>query len=215
MKFLGNIQDELIKNNRKKFFAKINIKENNIISAGLSHQDNIKIISQKDKGKIIKNCDGLVTIEKNLILTVTVADCLPIFIYDREKKIAGIIHASWRNLRLNILSQAVELLKNKYKINPKNLLVHIGPYISKCHFEVKNDVANKFKKYKNAIIIKDKKIFIDLAEIARGQLIRGDIIKKNIKISKECTYHQKNKYFSHRREKTKDIKAMIAYIGLK
>jgi len=199
--------------NRIKYFSNFGIDAKSIVSAEIIHDNNIAIISDKDKGKIIKETDGLVTNIKNICLTVTVSDCLPIFIYDKKKEIIGIAHASWKCIVKNIIYNIIEKFKNQYHANPKDLKVFIGPHIKKCHFEVKEDILDKFSKYQEFIIKKDSRYFIDLEEIVKKQLVFLGLNSKNIKISSECTYCNKE-YFSFRRDKPERVDSQVAYICL-
>ncbi|MCK4744475.1 peptidoglycan editing factor PgeF [Candidatus Parcubacteria bacterium] len=214
MKFLNNMDDAAVKLNREKFFAKQNIKLDQIISAGLVYKNRVKIVDKNDAGKFISGFDALITNEDNLYLTITVADCLPIYIYDFKKKIIGIAHAGWQGVQQNIIKNAINLMKENFNSNSSDIFVYIGMHLQKCHFEVKDDLLLKFKKYKNAIIKKNNKIFIDLSLIVKTQLLEQGILEKNISVSDECTFCLKDRYFSYRRDKPKNIKAMIAYIGI-
>lgn len=218
MKLTGEKKfDKKIIQNQKNFLKKLKININSLVRTKLAHKEKVKIVNKKHKGKIIPQTDGLLTKEKNLFLSITVADCLPIFLYDPQKEIVGLVHCSWRNLAKNILFKTVIKLKKNLKSQPKDILVGIGPGISQCHFEIGEDVALKFKSFypKEIFLKKDKKIFLNLKEIAKIQLLRAGIKKENIEINPECTFCLKNKYFSWRREKPKILKAMMAVIGLK
>jgi copper oxidase (laccase) domain-containing protein len=86
MRLSGDFKDEKIIGNRKKFFKKNGINFKDVVSADLVHGSNVRIVDIKDKGRIIKKTDGLVTKERNIFLTVTVADCLPIFLYVKNER---------------------------------------------------------------------------------------------------------------------------------
>ena len=131
--------------NRERFFNKLGIDKNLIIRADLVHGNKVKLVSYKNAGKPIEKTDGLLTKDKNLFLTITTADCLPIFIYDPEKETIGLIHGGWKSLANNILAKAVKGLSS-------NTLVGIGPGISQCHFEVKQDLLKAFKPYLKEIL---------------------------------------------------------------
>ncbi|MCK5062243.1 peptidoglycan editing factor PgeF [Candidatus Parcubacteria bacterium] len=216
MKLLGNNFDDHVLENRKKFFTQLNIDSKRIVSAGLQHGNNIKIVGQQHAGQFIQNTDGLITNKKNLFLTVTVADCLPIYFYDFKKEVIGIAHAGWQGIVKNIVNKTIQVMTDVYKSGPGNILVYIGPHIQKCHFEIKNEAIKKLNKYSKYFVIKNnKKIFVDLSKIVKEQLLNENVSDNNIEVSRECTYCLNNKYFSYRRDKPKNIKAMIAYIGLK
>lgn len=215
MKFNGDENDNLVAKNRKQFFTKFRVDYNKVVSADLQNRDNIKVADGGDAGEFIKNTDGLVTDEKNLFLTITVADCLPIYFFDSKKEVVGLVHIGWREAKKNIVSEMIKLMIKNFSSNPEDILIYIGPHIQKCHFEVRDDMINKFKEYKNAVIERDNKVFINLSEVVKMQLLEVGILSKNIEISQECTYCSENKYFSYRRDKLKNLEAMVAYIGLK
>ncbi len=217
MKLSGDLlKDKNIIKNREKFLEKFGIEDRLTIKADLVHGGNVEFVSIKESGKIIDKTDGLITTDKNLFLTVTVADCLPIFIYDPEKEIVGLIHGGWRNLAKDILAVAVGKMVKNFGSSSEDILVGIGPGISQCHFEVKNDVLAEFKPYlKEVLLKKEGKSFLDLKKIARIQLINSGIKEENIEISPECTFCLSDKYFSFRRVRPESPETMIAVIGRK
>ncbi len=207
-------KDKEILKNRERFLKKLAIGKNKVINAGLVHKNKIKIVGKEDRGKIIKKTDGLITQDKNTFLAITVADCLPIFISEPSKKVIGLIHAGWRGLAEGILFSAVKKIRQKFKTEPQNILIGIGPSIGICHFEVKEDVLKKFERVPANLLKKEKnKVFFDLKRVAEIQLLGLGLKKENIEISSECTFCEKEKYFSHRREKKKTLKAMMVLFG--
>lgn len=187
-----------IENNLKFFLNKNNIEINRLVRANLCHKKKVKKVNLKDGGKRIENTDGLITKEKELFISVTVADCLPILFYNPKIQEIGIIHAGWRGLYDGIIENL--------KIDFKETLFYIGPGISKCHFEVKEDFPLPYFK-------KGNKYFSDLKKIAKEKIIKMGGQEKNIEVSKDCTYCKKDKYSSFRREGI--INAMIVIFGIK
>lgn len=198
--------------NRKKFFQKNNIK--NYVVAGLIHGADIKKISFQDNKKIIWQTDGLITNEKNLFLCLTGADCFPVYFFDKEKEVIGIVHAGWRGVVSGVIENAVLKMQKEFNCKIGGINVILGPGIRSCHFEIKKDIINQFKKYKEFIINKDDKIFVDLPGIIKSQLLKLKLPEKNIKDSNECTYCMADKYFSNRRDKKEILSVMVAYIGM-
>ncbi len=202
--------------NRERFLGKLGIDDKLTVRADLVHKDNVRVVSNRDAGKVIEKTDGLIIADNNLFLTITMADCLPIFIYDPEKEIIGLVHGGWRSLAKNILTLSIEKMAENFGSLPKDILVGIGPGISQCHFEVKEDLLVEFKPYLGeALLNKNGKLFLDLKKIAKIQLINLGVKEKNIEISPECTFCLPDKYFSHRRDRFKEIKTMMAVIGQK
>ncbi len=212
--FLDENENKKTEKNRKKFFKKKKIDYSSIVFAELIHEDKIKIVKVSDKGKIIRNTDALITNDSKITLTSTSADCLIIFLYDKDKKVIALIHAGWRGLLKNIITKTVKKMNLNFKTKSKDIKVLFSPHIQKCHFIIKEDILKQFNQY-NQFIEKNKKISVDLSAIAKKQLLEQNVLEKNIKINPECTYCLKNKYYSFRRSKSKKLKTMIAYIRFK
>ncbi|MFN3301856.1 MAG: peptidoglycan editing factor PgeF [Patescibacteria group bacterium] len=218
MKLFGQKEkDKKNLKNRQKFLSLFNLKIKDVVWAKLNHQGRVKIVTFKNCGQWIKNVDGLITKEENVFLSLTIADCFPVFFFEPKKKIIALAHASWRAILKGLISRIIKTIKKRFLSQPKDILMGIGPGIRSCHFEVKEKVAKKFlKKFGQKVLIKRKdQSFIDLAKSIKLEAIKNKILPQNIEDIKECTYCLKNKYFSYRRQRTKEIKAMMAIIGLK
>lgn len=214
MKFNGDSSNEEVWERRKAFFAPQGIDVQDTIGAMLVHEDHIEEVHAKDKGTIFRDTDGFVTNEKNLFLTITVADCVPMYFYDPENKAVGIIHAGWRGTVKNIAGAAVAKLYKLYGSKPEDIFVYLGPHIQQDHFEIKDDILHFFDSYPEYIIREQGKIFVSLAGILKKQLLDAGIKEEYITVSGACTACEQ-KYFSYRRDKPKALQAMVAYIGLK
>lgn len=200
--------------NRENFFRLRQIENSRVISAENTHGINISRVSVLEGGRMIDNVDGLLTRDK-AILSVTIADCMAIFIFDPEKKAAGIVHAGWRGLARGIGKEAVKRIKEEFGSREKDLYFFVGPHLKNCHFEIKEDLMEEFKHYGSGVIRRGGKYFLDMPAVLKTQLKTAGVPEKNIRISGKCTHCLDSKYFSFRREKAKPLKAMIAYIGIK
>ena len=85
---IGEQNDE----NRARFFAKCGIEPGKVVSARLINGTNVKIINDLSQARIT-NTDGLVTDKKGIFLSLTVADCIPVYFFDSRKDIIGLAHA--------------------------------------------------------------------------------------------------------------------------
>lgn len=209
-------RDKKILENRKRFFKKLGITDDWVVSAGLVHGHKVKTVSIKNRENVMAQTDGLITADKNTFLALTVADCLPIFLYDFKKEIIGLIHGGWRSLAKGIIPLAIEKFINDFGSQPQNILAGIGPGISSCHFEVRKDVLSKFGKFLPAALIeKNHKTFLDLKKIVVVQLLNCGLKKEYIEVSPECTYCLNKRYFSFRRDQSDPLKTMLAVAGMK
>ena len=105
------------------------------------HSNNVVRVSKTDDRKIIKNCDALISNNPKMVLYVRVADCLPILISDKKSQSFGIIHAGWRGLQKQIISNTICKMVKEFSSDPENLEVTIGPHICQKHYEIKDDVS--------------------------------------------------------------------------
>lgn len=169
------------------------------------HKDNIEIISEKPSDiLLIPDTDGLITNQKNVLLTTVHADCLAVFLYDAKKNAIGLVHAGWRGTVLGIAPKAVKMLVGVYDCNPADIHAFISPGISECCFEVGSEVYEEFKNLWNFIDDyaepQKNKYYIDLKGINKRQLEQAGLQSDNIDISSHCTCCEPETFCSYRRD---------------
>ena len=172
------------------------------------HSDNIYKVTEKDKGKglylqsDIYSADGLITNIPGIPLVAFYADCVPVFLFDPVLKVISLVHSGWKGTLLKIGQKAVRLMESDYGCDINNILAAIGPSIGSCHYEVSDDIANKFSDvFKGEDILKDignGKYMLDLWKANAGILKDAGIQDQNLSLSNECTYCKSDMFFSHR-----------------
>lgn len=198
--------------NREKFFVKCRIKSENVVSAGLVNGNNVEIITDVSK-KCILNTDGLVTDKREIYLALTVADCIPVYFYDEKNAIVGLAHAGWRGVVGGIVKNMIAKMQFLGS-DAKNIKVQFGPGINQCHFEIKEDILDRFAGYEKYVARKEGKIHVNLKGILFSQLSICGVREENVFNDSECTFCHK-RYFSFRRDKPPITEAMVAIIGFK
>ena len=169
------------------------------------HGDDIFVIkphgsyfSSRDK----LNYDAIVTNRPGLAICIKTADCVPVFIADRVKKVIAVVHAGWRGSALGISAKVIRLMQNQHGSLPQDILAAIGPSIGLCCYEVDSVAAEAFKTQKDHeyfLFPKAKnKWMLDLPEANRRQLLNCGIQEKNIELSGWCTMCNQDIFFSHR-----------------
>jgi YfiH family protein len=179
----------LVQENRKRFFQAVEINDNQLVIPQQVHSGNILAVDRPGRYPEI---DGLVTDRSGLVLSLQLADCLPIFMVDRKWRAIGLIHAGWRGTRMKIGPKAVRTLEDLFKIDPHELLIFFGPSIGPCCYDIGNDVADLFPSHYQ------HKGKLDLWSCNQDQLIQAGIEKKQIIQSHLCTRCLNNLFFSHR-----------------
>ena len=145
--------------------------------------------------------DGLITDNPGVTLVQRFGDCVPIIFYDPVKRAVGICHAGWRGTVDNIAAITLRSMQRLYGTDPKDVLAGIGPSIGPDHFEVKEDVAEPFRKafgpdYAKISDLSENRIRLDLWEANRILLRRAGVEK--IECAEICTVCRKDEWFSHR-----------------
>ena len=140
--------------------------------------------------------DALYTNRKNEVCAILTADCLPIFITDTLGQEVAIVHAGWKGLLRGVIEETLKAF------NSKNLVAHFGPAISQDSFKVGEEVRDQYVlkdiSFKSSFKTISDKQYLDLYDAAKLILNSFDIYK--ISGGDECTFKQKDKYFSYRRD---------------
>ena len=126
------------------------------------------------------------------------ADCLPVFVSSKDGTMVGIAHAGWRGL----VSGIIENLVSSFNSDGDDLVVHLGPAISKNFFEVGEEVKSlylsKNADFQRSFSIKNNKNYLDLYDAARVVLEGFQI--KSISGGNRCTFEESSDFFSYRRD---------------
>lgn len=193
-------------NDRIEFAKILNLNTKNIVVPKQVHSNNV-IIGTK-AGNFI-DTDGIVTNNKDLILSIQVADCIPIYLFDKQSHNIGLVHAGWRGVTAGIIENSIERMKELDSIST-NIKVLLGPSIRQCCFEVGLEVGKLFDgKFQE--IGKGDRTQLDLQGVVMQKLINMDIQRKNISDINECTCCS-DQYHSFRRDGNKAGR-MIAMMG--
>ncbi len=163
---------------------------------------------------VIMGCDGLITDVPNLVLTARVADCVPVFLFDRPKGAIGLLHAGWRGTAAEILPAAVDRMKVEYGSSPTDIEVYMGPSIEEACYPVDRDVYREFARWKEAIHDQEADWKLDLKDINRHQAMSEGILEENITISCYCTACSVELLYSHRASRG-NCGRMAAFLALR
>lgn len=145
--------------------------------------------------------DGMVTNEKGLMLGITVADCVPVLLYDPVKRCIGAVHSGWRGTAKEISARAIEMMADEFGSRPSDIEVCIGPCICGKCYEVGEELIDDFRinysqneietffKITNRIDKDGKpKYLLDLPGAIVITLIKCGIPSENITLPRLCTF---------------------------
>lgn len=199
-----------IQTNRTLFFGQLDIPLNQIALSKQVHGNQVLLVEQPG---VEEGYDALITNRENIFVAVSIADCLPVLIYDERNHAVAAIHAGWRGTVGQITTATLHQMNKVFGTNGSDCKAYIGACIGANAFEVGPEVAFQFddsfkKKGKN------NKYFVDIKAANFKELLAAGVHTSNIEISPYCTVEHNHLFFSHRKENGITGR-MMAVIGMK
>jgi copper oxidase (laccase) domain-containing protein len=153
----------------------------------------------------VDDVDGHATDRSGLMLTVTVADCIPVYLAAPSHGGLAILHAGWRGTAAGILTRGVETLASRLRCEPYELVMHCGVGICGGCYQVGREVMEGLGQPAEG----DGPWNVDLRAVLAGQARRLGITETDW-----CSSHDAGHFYSHRRSQGGDGR-MAAYLGAK
>ena len=162
------------------------------------NQTHSNVSIDADKVSSIIDADASYSKTIGTVCGVLTADCLPVFVSNKGGSTVGIAHAGWRGLVGGIIESLIE----SFDCDTKDLIVYLGPAISKLFFEVGGEVKSQYlsknKNFESCFANINNKNYLDLYDAAR-------VVLKSFGVSlisggDRCTYNEPDHFFSYRRD---------------
>ena len=188
---------ERVAQNRQLAAGLLGLTSDHLAIAGQVHGADVLVV---DKPGLYPGYDGLVTTQKNLILSISAADCASVLIADTASNVIGACHAGWRGHVEGVVDHTIaEMIK--LGAAAASLVAYISPCISVANFEVGEEVVAHFS---DEFVVRKAewpRPHIDLSRSIEAGLIRRGIGPENIERSHNCTFGEPERFFSHRAQK--------------
>lgn len=194
---LSYLVDDLKQNvdkNRQTVANIMEYKNEDLVYMNQVHGNNVQIVDINSP-KLIENCDGIITKEKNLPLMVMVADCIPILFFDEIQGVIAAVHAGRNSTFLKIAQITANKMINELGCSVNNIKVIFGPSIHSCCYEVSDELLNIVKTSFGEKFCIGKNI--DLQGINIKLLEEVGI--RHINVSNICTKCSNEPFFSFRK----------------
>lgn len=200
--------EKIVNENRIAFFNELKLQSDQIAYQKQIHSNTVKIVNSPG---LHGEGDALITNKKGIGLAVSSADCAPVFIYDKEKKVIAGIHSGWKGTSQKIVEETLIALQENFNCNSQNLIVYIGPSISQKNYEVGKEFENIFDiKY---LLPQNGTFKLDVKQANYDMLINFGIPESQIEVSNLCSF-QEEYLHSYRRDGLKSGRA-FGIIALK
>ena len=174
--------------------------------------------------------DAALTVRAGLLLGIQTADCVPILLVDRARRVVAAVHAGWRGTLARVAQKAIGRMRLEFGSEPRDILAAIGPSIGGCCYEVGPEVAQAFAgQFPNArewfegpfdrLALGEEpnplpwltmmppghepppeRVNLELRAANRWQLTEAGVLPNNITVSALCTACSNDLLFSYRRE---------------
>jgi YfiH family protein len=153
------------------------------------------------------DADGHLTASEGVLLAVTVADCVPVFLVDPVTRVAGLLHAGWRGTTVGILERGIALLREEFGGLPGDLHLHLGPAICGECYEVGVEVHH-------ALGFPDpgEPTPVDLRASLASRAVELGVAEARVTQSGWCTLCEGSPFFSHRRG---DLARQVGFLGIR
>jgi polyphenol oxidase len=187
--------------------------------------------------------DGLMTDEPGLLLGIQTADCIPVLVADRKRRVVAAFHAGWRGTVKRIVEGGVGRMRLEFGSRPEDLIAAIGPGVGACCYAVGDEVLSSFEsqftyapelfhevydtdpvrnKYPMLFLTQrapghspiGPSLHVDLVEANRRQLLDAGLKPKSIHFTGGCTSCQPELFFSHRASRG-HAGRMMSVIGIR
>lgn len=154
-----------------------------------------------------EKADSAVTDRPGAALTILYADCVPIFIVDRETPAVALVHGGWRSTAGHIVSETLGRMRAVYGTRPSACVAAVGPSICRKCFVVDEDVAALFRKtfnrwedlFPHPSNINGK-YHIDLWKLNERELLEAGLPRSGVAVSGLCTSCNPDLFYSYRRD---------------
>ena len=187
--------------------------------------------------------DGLFTDQPGLLLGIQTADCIPVLVADRKRRVVAAFHAGWRGTVKRIVENGVGRMRLEFGSRPEDLIAAVGPGIGACCYAVGEEVLSEFEsqfQYARELFhevystdaVRNKypmlfltqrapghspigpSLHVDLVEANRRQLLAAGLKPRAIHTLGGCTSCEQDLFFSHRASQG-HAGRMMAVIGIK
>jgi YfiH family protein len=176
------------------------------ILGGQVHGNEVQTVAGVRGWVQIDGVDGWVTTTPGVLLTVTVADCIPVYLAVPGRGVA-LLHAGWRGTAAGILARGVAALLAGTGAQVSDVIMHVGVGICGPCYEVGSEVMAGC----GLATAGPGPWHVDLRSVLVSQAGKRGVGR--VTASAWCSAHDGSFFYSHRRSGGTDGR-MVAYLGI-
>lgn len=200
---------ERVVENRRRVCEALGVEFGRLTLGQQVHGDGVCVVEASDAGRGrerledgIPDTDGLIVREPGIAIGVFVADCVPLLLYDPERRVAAAVHAGWRGTTAGIAGRAVRAMADEGGARPESIIAGVGPAIGLCCYQVSEPLARAMREAAASDRVAEARQgrwYADLAEANRRQLLAAGVRAEHIELSGICTACRSHEFYSERK----------------
>ena len=198
-----------VEENRRRFFGAIGVPMDNLVIQKQVHGDTVRHVRAAG---VLDSTDGSCTATPGVFLCVTIADCVPVFLFDPGVPAVGVVHAGWRGTVAGIARKGVDVMVRELGAVSSRMLAWIGPSAGVCCYAVGEEVVAGLPA--SCVRASDGVMKADLKEANRQHLMLAGLPEGGITVDPACTICGAALFHSHRRDGAGSGR-MMGVIGLR
>lgn len=144
---------------------------------------------------LMQGVDGHLTAVTGTVLTVSVADCVPVSLVSPERRAVALLHAGWRGVAAGIIERGITRLRAEFAAEAADLWLHCGPAICGRCYEVGPEVHRALRPASDPPVAPAP---IDLRAVIADRAAALGVGAERISLSTHCTRCGGAGFFSHR-----------------
>ena len=189
---------DAVRENRARVATQLNLDPARFIWMDQVHSATVRVVNAADLGAPISATDSVVTTDPTVVLTVMVADCVPVLLYDADAGVIAAAHAGRTGARNGVVSNTVATMV-ELGANPDNMTAHLGPAASGRRYELPREMAEDVEEHLPGSLTRTD-------QGTWGSDVRAGLARQlttlgvgNIVMDPRCTIEDSN-LFSYRRD---------------
>ena len=180
----GDMKNEVHNQNRLSLFTDLGFDPALVYGLNQVHSRLVLAVDRNNPPAV--QADGMVTRDCGITLSVTVADCLPVYLLDTGTGAFGIVHSGWKGTGIAV--DALNLMKEHWGTKPGEVAAVLGPCIDSCCYKVDAERALLFEKEFGAGSVRNSEGDFFLALKSANIKLLSDAGVQNIAVCRDCTF---------------------------
>lgn len=188
--------------NRSRAAAHFGLGHESLATVHQIHSPSVVVVDEVPPTHQRPEADGMVTRQKNIILGILTADCVPILFYDSVHGVIGAAHAGWKGAYGGVIHNTINAMEGLGAVRT-HIHALTGPAINQESYEVGEEFLARFVEERDdnaAFFVENGRMahyLFDLKGYVKSKLRREQIASIDVHTDDTCALE--HKYFSYRR----------------